>query len=111
MKLFRSNDKSITKFYEDLYDTISTDSYSNSYKDYKYSDVSADNELYIALSQYTPECKLISDFNSMCNHKYIIKNIKDIIISDVLVKSSPRGARPTGLYNMSFTVCYTKQVV
>ncbi len=101
----------INTFYKDLYDCISKDNYSNSYKDYKYTHILPSNDLYKALSEYTPNCKLISDFNSMYDGKYCIKYIKDIYISERHIQTSPRGVSEVGLYNMGFTVYYMNKTV
>jgi hypothetical protein len=55
--------------------------------------------------------KLISDFNLKYADKVTIKEIRNIKIGEVLIKTSPRGCSPTGYYNISFTVSYINHLV
>ena len=104
----KSNTTTIIEFFNCLADIISKDKCESSYTDFTYTNVPKNSELYIAFSsnQNFIDNKLIHEFNILYDKKYKIKDIKNIVVSDVLIKTSPRGCTPTDFYNISFTVYY-----
>ncbi len=112
------NNITINEFYDTLYEKASKDVCSNSYADFTYTNIDHKNDLYVELLPYNDKnidansnSKLISDFNLKYAGKVTIKEIRNIKISDVLIKTSPRGCSPTGYYNISFTVSYINHLV
>lgn len=107
------NTTTIMDFFNSLADIISTDNYNSSYKDFTFSNVLKNSDLYIVFSsnQNFIDNKLIYEFNLYYDKKYEIKEIKNIIISDVLIRTSERGCTTTNLYNISFTVYYNNLTV
>lgn len=107
------NTTTIMDFFNSLADIISTDNYNSSYKDFTFSNVPKNSDLYIVFSsnQNFIDNKLIYEFNLYYDKKYHIKEIKNIIISDILMRTSERGCTTTNYYNISFTVYYNNLTV
>lgn len=104
----KRNNITIMEFFNSLCDTMSKDECSSSYKDFTFTNIPKNGELYIVFSsnQNFIDNKLIDEFNLFYDKTYQIKEIKNIVVSDILIKTSERGCAPTNFYNISFTVYY-----
>jgi hypothetical protein len=108
-----TRDNSIEEFYEDLYNKIIKDEYSNSYIDYKNTNLTFKTELYKAIKKYKKDNNndnLLKKF--MKDHpNIIIKKIDNIYIGAQYVgnKDGSRGSHKNGYYNLIFSIYYTKK--
>jgi hypothetical protein len=106
-------DKSIEEFYEDLYNKIFKDEYSNSYIDYKFTNLTFKTELYKAIKEYNKDNNN-NLFLKNFMEKYpniIIKKIDNIYFGPQLTpnEDGSRGCYKNGLYKLLFSIYYTKK--
>jgi hypothetical protein len=111
-ELYHTYNILMEEFYSALSEIMQKETYESSYADFKYTSLKKNNPLLSAINSYN-----LSDSSDPFYKKYnatnpygIITEIRDIYSGEELIANADgsRGCKPTGFYNLSFTVAFKK---